>query len=708
METQTIVATMPKAKGKSAQGKKRVPKRGGRPKVAATRSDMQHSDTVILTGSETSSATMVSSMHTTPTEAAQFDENGRVQEGDGGEPRASPLPMHVDAEAPQDQVGTDVVQEQAQTCQAQPQAQANSGVGQARACLQQEHAQAGSASGSAPAINLPIEGYEQVRACLARAPEIQDTRVYEQAEALVMRERARGHNPPPPVMVSGVQVLPAAPGQQGSHLGSVRESIPDGTGMTFGRLPEYDPRASDVALSIVTSQLGKLEVENQAMRQQLQHLREPGDVQARQAGSLEAAQGTSDLAVGSGHHNKRKRKRRRPSSSSSSSTGTCSSPDSDDELSSQESQQSSSACRVPKSAKLIPPFTAEKESWKAWHARFEAIAVDQGWSTREKLSVMIPKLQGKAGDFVFEILPEERRRSYDVLVKELKTRYRKVESERSFQMQLRKFVQKPGQTEAELAAELKQLYDRAYPRRPPKVRRTDLVTHFFSALLDDGARQDVEFNKNPRDIDQAVDYVVRYRETRKQGRGTEKRSAGSARAVAIDPTTSAKADDDVVVQEESPPTEEKDGKKGGHTKRKGGKSPYKGDKGQGGGSLKQEEWLELQALRKLIQGRGNQPTLAEWSALQRLLGSGQDMKKGSSRGPRDYSDYICNRCGVKGHIARYCQQATGPGQVGGGSGTTTSRGMGSVSTPSTTLPEAGVANAAAQATAQGNTTGLGQ
>ena len=49
--------------------------------------------------------------------------------------------------------------------------------------------------------------------------------------------------------------------------------------------------------------------------------------------------------------------------------------------------------------------------------------------------------------------------------------------------------QKPGESEQGLAAEIKRLYDKAYPRRT------------------------VEFHKDPKDIAEAVDHVVYYHET---------------------------------------------------------------------------------------------------------------------------------------------------------------------------------------------------
>jgi len=68
------------------------------------------------------------------------------------------------------------------------------------------------------------------------------------------------------------------------------------------------------------------------------------------------------------------------------------------------------------------------------------------------------------------------------------------------------------------AAELKSLYDKAYPNRDGVTRREDLLRKFLDGLLDERTQMQVEYLKEPSDIDQAVYEVVNYLETRKRGR----------------------------------------------------------------------------------------------------------------------------------------------------------------------------------------------
>ena len=79
------------------------------------------------------------------------------------------------------------------------------------------------------------------------------------------------------------------------------------------------------------------------------------------------------------------------------------------------------------------------------------------------LSVLLPKLQCAAGKYVFEVLSKKIGSDYKKLVRELDAHYHKVESKWNYRRQLMGISQKPGESEQELAAEIKRLYDKAYP-----------------------------------------------------------------------------------------------------------------------------------------------------------------------------------------------------------------------------------------------------
>ena len=164
----------------------------------------------------------------------------------------------------------------------------------------------------------------------------------------------------------------------------------------------------------------------------------------------------------------------------------------------------------------LPPFNG-KEDWKVWVSRFEAIAERRSWPKETKLDNLLPKLQGKAGEFVFTQLPRLTLSDYDALIKELNSRFRVVETKKTFAAKFSQRTQKPGETAEEFAAELKRLYAKAYSFRDENTRQEDLVRRFLDGLRDSDARFEVEYNKEPENIDEAVYHAVNFAQTKHRG-----------------------------------------------------------------------------------------------------------------------------------------------------------------------------------------------
>ena len=78
--------------------------------------------------------------------------------------------------------------------------------------------------------------------------------------------------------------------------------------------------------------------------------------------------------------------------------------------------------------------------------------------------MLLPKLQGTAGDFVFDELNPEERANYKTLIKCLKRRFCKVESTKTYVVMFWKRNQKASETEETYAADLKRIYGKAYPQ----------------------------------------------------------------------------------------------------------------------------------------------------------------------------------------------------------------------------------------------------
>ena len=219
------------------------------------------------------------------------------------------------------------------------------------------------------------------------------------------------------------------------------------------------------------------------------------------------------------------------------------SSDSDDELDHHHSQSpgshsahTSSLCQEPRRKYTkIPPFNG-KESWKTWYNQFSEIADRRQWSDEDRLDELLPKLQGDAGEFAFGELPKTVRTSYQTLVAELESRFRKVETSKSFELQFSNRSQKQSESPEAYASELKRLYTKAYPKRQAETRKQDLIRKFLNGLYDDQARFHIEYVKDPSDIDEAVFEVVNFTEIqrRKINSRTEEKSHKCSRMLKTD------------------------------------------------------------------------------------------------------------------------------------------------------------------------------
>ncbi|CAG2212161.1 unnamed protein product [Mytilus edulis] len=159
----------------------------------------------------------------------------------------------------------------------------------------------------------------------------------------------------------------------------------------------------------------------------------------------------------------------------------------------------------------LPSFTG-KEKWEVWINRFEAVANLQNWDNRTKLGELLTRLQGEAGDFVFDQLNSKTLKNYSKLATELKNRFGVFENKRAYKVQFNRRTQKPNEDTADYAAELKRIYDKAYSNRQAKIRQEDLLQRFLMGLSDTEARIYLELHKDPKTIEEAVQEVITYKE----------------------------------------------------------------------------------------------------------------------------------------------------------------------------------------------------
>ncbi|CAC5421846.1 unnamed protein product [Mytilus coruscus] len=133
----------------------------------------------------------------------------------------------------------------------------------------------------------------------------------------------------------------------------------------------------------------------------------------------------------------------------------------------------------------------------------------------KKLRELIPRLQGEAGDFVFDQLPNKTLDKYTKLIKELRNRFGVIESSRTYKLQFSRRRQFSGETPEKFASELKRLFDKAYKNRDFKTRQEDLLQKGFFWACKTTKPVFIELNKDPQTIEEAVHEVITYSETMK-------------------------------------------------------------------------------------------------------------------------------------------------------------------------------------------------
>ncbi|MEW8546416.1 MAG: hypothetical protein AB2693_23100, partial [Candidatus Thiodiazotropha sp.] len=305
----------------------------------------------------------------------------------------------------------------------------------------------------------------------------------------------------------------------------------------------------------------------------------------------------------------------------------------------------------------LPPFNG-KEEWKVWVSRFEAVAKRRGWSEETKLDNLLPKLQGKAGEFVFTQLPRQTLSHYEDLIKELNSRFRIVETKKTFAAKFSQRTQKPGETAEEFAAELKRLYAKAYSFRDEKTRQEDLVRRFLDGLRDGDARFEIEYNKEPEDIDEAVYHAVNFVQTKHRG-STEGSSDRKFKRYA----RRSKLEEDSSAGEESQDEEDElervcrlPAKNDAAQKKKAEKTDQKKDLGN------QRNITEKESMKVLTEAK---------DMMQSLMNQMQEIVKASNttstqkQEPKSFRgrNIVCYGCSQLGHVIRECPQRNDKAKV---------------------------------------------
>lgn len=93
----------------------------------------------------------------------------------------------------------------------------------------------------------------------------------------------------------------------------------------------------------------------------------------------------------------------------------------------------------------MPAFTG-KDSWKVLYNRFKTVANLNEWNETTRLNELLPGLHGAAGEFVNGELPQEVTSNFSKLIEELESRFRTVETHKTYEANLAKgasYIEKP-------------------------------------------------------------------------------------------------------------------------------------------------------------------------------------------------------------------------------------------------------------------------
>ena len=180
----------------------------------------------------------------------------------------------------------------------------------------------------------------------------------------------------------------------------------------------------------------------------------------------------------------------------------------------------------------LPAFTGNgTDSWKVWFSRFTTVADLNNWDDPTRLSELVQRLQGTAADFVFDEIPKDIISSFQSLVHELGLRFQSVQTTKTFRVQFGKRTQRIGESVEDYSAELKRIYDKAYPGRNPEMRRQLLLQQFLNGLRDKQAKFAVEYFKEPGSIEDAVHNVVTYMEAQQGPKFDDFRNRNHSKSV---------------------------------------------------------------------------------------------------------------------------------------------------------------------------------
>jgi hypothetical protein len=152
--------------------------------------------------------------------------------------------------------------------------------------------------------------------------------------------------------------------------------------------------------------------------------------------------------------------------------------------------------------KVKPPKFDGSTSWVVFHRQFDAAAIHNDWTPREKAAHL---LQGQAADILHSVPAEA---SYEDIVGALRDRFGDHQLAAAYRSHLKARVQMGGETLQEFAAAVEQLAHRALLGLPVGHIQTEAAHAFISGIRDQEVKQHPLMGGN-RTLNEALNQALK-------------------------------------------------------------------------------------------------------------------------------------------------------------------------------------------------------